>query len=186
MKTAVNTHDPWPLQPDKCSADLDFIEWIGQLPKGVLTKADVFHMGPGSHHIVGRTFAQLQEIGHVTALTISPAEVETYLRAAEGDAELACQYQVLFGDLYRLSAAALPQVSISTLFHIGETWKAEPTPADMVQAIDMVASRTGSLMLFYRGSSAWDRVEPVLRACESEKTLRREGDFKSLRIYSKM
>lgn len=185
MKTPLNIHDPWPLLPDLCAADLDFLEWVDGLD-GTLERPHLFfHMGPGSHHIVGRTLAALPAARHITALSLSPAEVWTYVCAAAEDAELARKYHVLFGDIHTIGAATLPTVEVSTLFHVGEIWRETPDADAIESAMRTVRHATvqHGRIVFYRGSSAWDRVEPVVRKWVDIGRLAHIENFKGLSVY---
>ena len=98
---------------------------------------------------------------------------------------LAVHYQVLFGDLYLMDPRLLPLFNVGTLFHVGESNSYEPDRDQILQEILDVMSRRlpDAPLLFYTGSSAWDRVAPLLDRLVTERRLRRVEDYKSLHIY---
>src|SRR5688572_4556578 len=96
----------WPWQPDKCPADLQFMEWLDKVGPGEC----IFHMGTGMHHNVGLTC----EDRGIACLGIT-ASIEEYLNTP-----FSHLYQVMFGDIYQIDPRLLPHVSVMTLFHLGE------------------------------------------------------------------
>ena len=196
------THDPWPLMPDKCPADLHFIDWLNQQarPGGREVARELYwhilHMGPGQHHLVGRQAWRIGSGFAVTAITNSPGEVESYVRLAAADADLARHYHVLFDDIYQLRPQCLPVAWVATLFHLGEAdddRRLRYASLDIRFVIETVLSQLvgAGRLLFYTGSSAWDRVEPVVKLMASdfdpdEQTLQLDEDFKTLRVYRHM
>lgn len=182
----LDIHEPWAFQPDRCPCDVEFVEWFLQRHAG--EGLQVFHMGPGDHHYVGTNIIADNRGDVVTALTLSTGEVMSYLRLVrKWSPALAARYQVIFGDLYQLDRRQLPRFDVGTLFHIGETNTVQPTDQQILGAIldTMNARRPGAAVLFYIGSSAWDRVEPVLQQCVdlSAGYLNLEETYKHLVIY---
>lgn len=180
---SLDLHDPWAFQPDRCPCDVEFVDWF--LQRYQTASQRVFHLGPGDHHYVGRNIAgDSRRPNVVTALTLSPGEVETYLHLVSVWPGLAARYQVVFGDLYQLDRRLLPTHTIATLFHVGETNTRTPTSEAIEQAIRDVYGRgvDNGPMLFYNGSSAWDRVAPILAKLEGD-LLQRADTYKHLVIY---
>lgn len=170
----MNDLEGWPWQPDKCPADEQFIEWASDVAIG----QTVFHMGTGLHHKVG-TYIASRGAGCV-GLTASSAEALAYYE------EATCpSYQLAFGNVFTIDTRLLPTFDIMTLFHVGEMAAMFGEVRDHDNALDALIGRVdrGGLVIFYRGSSAWDRLrDEYLLARWTRGAFEPVEDFKSLVI----
>jgi hypothetical protein len=149
--------EPWPWQPNLCPADEQFISWLlGQnrswLTAKIQANGPVFHMGPGSHHRVAKTC----DVLGVYCFSMTVSEEEEFMKPD------LFGYRVLLGNINDYDLSLLPQFQIMTLFHFGEMPDrfGEPTRERLLELISKVEK--GGLIFFYRGSSAWDRVDPLV------------------------
>lgn len=172
----MNDLEGWPWQPNLCPADEHFIEWASEIAIG----QTVFHMGTGLHHKVG-TYVASRGAACV-GLTASPAEALAYYENA-----WCPSYQLLLGTLFELDLRLLPEFDIMTLFHVGEMAETYGQVRDHDNALDALIGRVsrGGLVLFYSGSSAWERLrrEYLLRRWEvGALTFPEPANYKSLVI----
>lgn len=166
----------WKLQPEKCPADVQFVEWASEHD---LRGASVFHMGPGLHHWVG-TFLGLSN--YVFSPTICREEVESYMDMIEEDPVKMWSYHVEFLDIHSINFSKMPRFDIFTLFHLGEmndSRRSKYAPLSIESFLESMKDRVSgpqSLVFGYSGSSAWDRAYPWLKLQFGEESFR----FKSL------
>ncbi len=159
----------WEWQPDKCPCDLQFMEWLDS----VSPPKSVFHMGTGKHHNVGLT---CDDKG-VACLGIT-VSTEEYLLAP-----ISKHYQVMLLDIYDANLNLLPYFDVMTLFHLGEMVEKfgpihEPATKNLISKVDK-----NGVVLFYTGSSAWDRASKVVVGWVKENFLKPSGQYKDLAIY---
>lgn len=158
----------WAWQPDKCPADLYFLEWLDT----VSPPKNVFHMGTGLHHNVGRTCSE-KSIA-CTGITVSKVEYDV--------APLDKNYQIVLGDIYDLNLNLLPMYDVMTLFHLGEMVDRfggihEPNVKRLISKV-----HKGGQVMFYSKSSAWDRTGPTIGYWCNEGVMRQVGEYKDLVI----
>lgn len=175
----------WPLDIARCPADRDFLCWLEENARGKM----IFHMGPGGHHLVGRAVARNSWNNVMIALTNSIDEMQHYVTLAAMQPADAWWYQVLFGDIYTLNPAMLPSLDIVTLFHVGEmpderrAQYAHHNDAGVLVALtDRI--RFGGSALFYPGSSAWERIGPLVDALAELNGWHRE-EYRSLLVFTR-
>lgn len=159
MTDVMRVDAGWPLQPDLCHADLDLLTFIAErVDPGYAVR--IFHMGPGLHHLVGFAIATTR-VGHVLSLTNSREELDAWADRATIDPEVRRRYVCQFGDVQDVPAQLLPErLSIATLFHLGEGYDNPAADWEIVRSLTYHL-RPGGHLLFYRGSSAWDRTGSI-------------------------
>lgn len=167
-------YDPegWPWQPNLCPADQQLIEYLNDRnSEGKI----LFHMGTGLHHMVGIEATRLKM--PCIGLTVSSEE---YAVSAHYVSPF---YQVMFGDINKLDPRLLPTLDYATLFHFGEmAGYFGEIDEDVLLGIIFRLKIYGKI-IFYTGSSAWDRVLPVLtKFVDREKIILIEA-HKDLWIY---
>lgn len=159
-------HEGWPYQPDLCPADDDFIEYLTEQVTPDFTiwpTPAVFHMGPGLHHKVGR-WAVSSNLACV-AMTNSVEELTSFTQLKIDGADPFGRYACLFGDV-QVDKPLMPKDGYRwiTLFHLGEAPDERRDALD-IEGVGKVYSgllRRDGELLFYTGSSAYDRVKPIL------------------------
>lgn len=176
----------WAWQPDKCPADQDFIEYVHNQELGIDVPTNIFHMGTGLHHTVGRSLAHPD--GFVLGVTLSPAELQQYLETMQFGTVWNREYYVHYGDLNCIEerVIALRQWDYVTLFHLGEIfdeykYRHNPvmrSPYNTIELFGRHLAPNGQIVA-YVGSVAWQRVAS---AFEELCDLREE--YKSLRFYT--
>lgn len=174
------THEGWPLQLDLCPADEHLCEYLNNYRLHLL-----FHMGPGLHHMVGRQASKNDNL--TMALTNSPEELSSYVDLVINDPKIASNYQVFFGDIYQLNQYFLPKFDIVSLFHLGEMpdeRRKEYTNGDDLGCLQLFSLKLElqGKMIFYKGSSAFDRIEPIVNSLS---WLQHVEDYKSLAVYKR-
>lgn len=175
----------WNLNPQTCPPDIDFIEYLENDMPPIDTR--IFHMGCGLHHTVGLWAARNRKV-YVRSISITPAEVEEYMRLATDDPDLNSYYLVDFGDIHLYPFNLLPKFQYVTLFHLGEIsgqiynpaypgWKILQVVANFVNHIS-----NGGKIFFFRNSVAWKQIEnPV---CSFLNDINwKMSNYKSLIIY---
>lgn len=171
-------HEGWQWDPDTCPADRDFVDFIHA--ENIVGK-NIFHMGPGAHHYVGRS---LQD-NHVISLTNSPDEIDTYIGFVSVDPYLGERYYSIFGDIQQ--PRLLPQLDVITLFHLGET----PDQRRAVYSISEIMTirfllshlRPGGMLVGYKRSAAFDRMGPSLASVAIEMGMYWKYDYESLKVW---
>lgn len=163
---------PWAWQPDLCPADQDFIEWFKRSREHSL---NIFHMGPGVHHKVGLS---LSDDNSVVSVTLSPAEVTSYISLCTQDPYLSIGYTCLYGDIHYLNWDAFRPFDIVTLFHLCEI----QTTNGFTRLHSKLLTHTkiDSWVIGYRQSANASQAQAYLNEW-FEKT----HEFKSLDFYRK-
>lgn len=173
------TLEDWPLWPTRCPADVDFVDWaksaniVGEL---------IFHMGTGTHHLVGR---QLSLNNTILGITCCPAEMESYMSWAVENPMFSGRYRVVFGDLYVTDTDMLPRFNIITLFHLYE--RPDPrreeygamSPQLTLGRLIAHALQPNGLIVTYDGSATGAAAEIALK----ETGFLRIGGHKSLSFW---
>lgn len=164
--------ESWPWQPELCSADKDFIDWLNEREELANELSPVFHMGPGSHHAVGIACAQQGIV--CTAVTASEEE---FLISKAVDLP---GYNVILSDINKLDTELLSEFKIMTLFHIGEMEdRFGPVNYDVVLSL-VKKVVPGGRVFFYKKSSAWDRTQKVFEQLLLSDVLHYEYDYQNL------
>lgn len=179
----------WELNPETCPCDLDFIEFAKNFPYARFLT--IFHMGPGMHHSVGKWAASSEKRAFVFSISITPEEIQEYIRLITEHPVWATRYWVQFMDIHLMRSPLLPRFDLITLFHLGEiiaTEKDSDYPGTSVSEIlRMFSDRVvaGGSMLFFPRSVAWKKIESdvdwILR---SEREWKRDI-FKNLLVYTR-
>lgn len=177
--------DPWPLNVAQCPCDVHFTAWLATLGREAQS---IFHFGTGAHHHVGLNAAAL---GHnVLGVTANEDEYAAYMRLAVENPHLGKYYRAMFGDIYQSNPALLPEFDIITLFHLCEFWFESNAPFaryDDAGLLEMmtVKLRKGGVILFYKGSYAYDAAAKHITPWAEKHQMREDKPFESLRIFIK-
>lgn len=173
LKTLTIEPTPWNLDESVCSADMDFVDMIANTR---IRKVDnIFHMGPGNHHIVGRSLLST----HVTAITHCPAEMESYVKLAIAQPELTKTYQCMFGDIHMLSPYQLHNYyDVATLFHLGELTSGEYGAQMDTEVVKMFCNLARYVVL-YKESFAYEIPASAMQTHFATYM----GTYKSLVVY---
>lgn len=167
----------WEYQPEKCPCDRDFISWMDNLEASSDEVGVVFHMGTGMHHMVGRD-CNAQDIWCI-GLTASLEEYEAGKYFAND------KYTVIFSDIYKLVTGLIPELSILTLFHLGEM---VGTFGEInVDAIDALIKRVkvGGKILFYMGSNGFANCHEYLARAKEIGLMQPHSIFETLLVYER-
>jgi hypothetical protein len=177
-------HYSWPLRPDVCPCDIHFCEYLRE--RNVRRKS-IFHFGTGGHHIVG---LQNQEFGlenHVLGLTASPNELWSYVTRVIRNPLFGKYYQVMFADIYTLSASCLPSFDIATLFHLSEFTDAavdgQRMSDDDTLRLFCTKVVAGGHIFLYRGSYGYPRCVPLIDQAIADGHMAFVERYKSLDVF---
>jgi hypothetical protein len=180
----------WDLDEAQCPCDIHFKEWI---EAAKIANKTIYHFGTGMHHIVGLTQATNGSNNVVFGITASIIEYECYIRLVNERPQLSKNYLAYFGDIYLTSARLLPRLDIATMFHAGEYIGDNTTTPAYGGVDDLGVTRillgrmpSGSHLLFYTGSFAFDKAEAIVETLTREKKLERAGTFRSLLVCRKL
>ena len=182
----LNTYDDtWELNVPVCPCDVHFNEFLAA---EAIRNASIFHFGTGAHHVVGLAAAAAGAGNSVLAITASTGEYDRYMKLVIERPEVGRSYKAYFGDIYQIDPRLLPDFDVVTLFHLCEF----RTPAndaygaltDLEVAQALIGKlKPGGLLLFYKGSMAFDKARPILATLEAQGPIARESDFKTLQVY---
>lgn len=175
--------DPWPLDVKQCPCDVHFTTYLKD--RG-LTGQRIFHFGTGDHHHVGLQ-APAQDHA-VIGITATEPEYRSYIRLVTENPHLGKYYKVLFSDIYQINTRLLPEFDIVTLFHLCEFWSdnnAEFAALDDRGVLHALTSlvRPGGLVLFYKGSFAYDGAAKLIPDWVAETGFVEEAGYETLRIF---
>jgi hypothetical protein len=180
-------NDTWPLSEQDCPCDLHFVEYLDK--RHVHGKA-IFHFGTGEHHILGIENARRSRDNrnYILGVTASKQEHEAYVQLILNRAQLAVHYHVMFVDIYTMTPRLLPLFDIVTLFHLCEFYdpvRSRYAPLDDAKLLRMFLSKLklNGRILFYTGSSHFDRARSIIDAFLKRGWLRKAADYKTLEIY---
>ena len=176
----------WPLRPERCPCDLDFVDYLRARR---ITDKTIFHFGTGAHHVVGRANHR-DRANHVLAITASPDEHAAYIELVLGDPEVATKYQVLFADIYCLDPDLLPALDVVTLFHLHEFYRPEHAAYARFDDRSLLAMLCGRLrdegrVLFYRGSDGFPATKRTIADAVDRALLRPLEQWGSLLVYGR-
>ena len=183
----LNWDDTWELDKGKCPCDFYFLEWIEQQE---IKNKTLFHMGTGTHHLVGNTLSTNDSNNLVIGLTACPEEYDCYMRMAIDDPRIGGLYKPVFTDIYQLDPRQLPIIDVATLFHLcefpNEIRTVGPGIGDRA-VIEIMIDKlsTGGHLLFYSRSFGFRQLEPIINDIESQGLIVKKEDYKSLRIYAR-
>jgi hypothetical protein len=178
-------NETWSLDEAQCPCDVHFLQYLGEKQaKG----AAIFHFGTGNHHIVGLKAAEANNA--VLGITASPQEYDDYVELLIRNPRLGHTYKAYFGDIYQLDARLLPELDYVTLFHVGEFRTPENDSYGALTDMEMTLLladkvKPGGEILFYTGSFAYDKAQPVAEDLVKLRPFTPSGDYKTLKIYRK-
>ena len=179
--------DTWELDVPVCPCDVHFLDFLSDRR---IKNASIFHFGTGAHHIVGLGTAEGGGKNSVLGITASTGEYDSYIKLSIEKPTVAKRYKVFFGDIYQLDPRLLPQFDVVTLFHLCEFRTDENDAYGALTDLEMAKLLTdkikpGGWVLFYTGSMAFDKAEPVIAKLAKQRPLDRHPDFKTLQVYRK-
>lgn len=177
----------WHLDEAQCPCDIHFLDY---LEVKAIKGADIFHMGTGSHHIVGLKTASNGFGNQVLGITASKEEYQTYIDLLIDNPRLGFTYKVYFGDIYQIDHRLMPALDHVTLFHCGEYRTAENDKYGALTDTQMAlvladCLKPGGEMHFYTGSFAYDKAQQAGAALIAERGFSDAGIFKSLHTFKK-
>jgi hypothetical protein len=177
----------WDLDEKQCPCDIHLLDYLAETKR---TGIDIFHMGTGSHHVVGLRTASDGSNNHVYGITSSPQEYEDYIKLLIENPELGFTYKVYFGDIYQIDRRLMPELDIATLFHIGEFRTAHNEAYGALTNIDMAQVlvdrlRPGGEVVFFAGSFAYDQAEVTIKTLVERGVMEDAGRFKTLHMLRK-
>jgi len=173
----------WPLWARVCPCDLHLCDLL--LERKVRSKS-IFHLGTGGHHLVGlrNHIDGLDNV--ILGVTVSPSEIRRYVKLVIRNPTLGQTYRVLFADVHGLRAASLPDFDLVTLFHLAEFGSTTGSGHLLSDngVLDLFCSKLkpGGLLVLYRGSNGYARLQTTVAAAMVAGTLRYVEDYKSLQI----
>ena len=175
----------WPLVPCLCPCDLDFVNYLRTRQ---ISKRAIFHFGSGAHHLLGKANLEAGAPNQIFAVTASPEEHKRYVDFLIANPAAACNYKVLFTDVYTLSEELLPVFDLVTLFHLHEFYdekKQRYAHLNDQSLLDLFLRRLsdGGLVFFYKGSNGFARTANMLKAYSATRRLVFQEEYRSLVIY---
>jgi hypothetical protein len=175
----------WGLRVTECPCDVHFVDWLRSTGvKG----ATIYHFGSGGHHVVGVECAKDGLGNSVLAITASPQEYDDYVKLVIEKPEVSKSYVCYFGDIYTVNARLLPQLDVTTLFHLCE-FRSEKNDAygaltDLQVGVELCkATKPGGWVLFYTGSFAFDAAKPKIAALVAMGLIEPAGKYETLELY---
>ena len=177
----------WHLDEKQCPCDIHFLEYLDA--KKVKSR-NIFHMGTGSHHIVGLKTASNGSGNQVLGITASKEEYAAYIDLLIDNPKLGFSYKAYFGDLYQTDARLLPTLDYATLFHAGEYRTAENDSYGALTDNDMTLVladklKPGGEIHFYTGSFAYDKGQAAGKVLVAERGFKDAGVYKTLHMFKK-
>ena len=177
----------WALDEKQCPCDIHFLDYLDE---NGIKGCNIFHMGTGSHHIVGLKTAGNGSNNQVLAITASRDEYAAYIDLLIDNPRLGFSYKAYFGDLYQTDARLLPTLDYATLFHAGEyrTSENDKYGALTDEQVGLVLAEKlnpGGEMHFYTGSFAYDVAKRVGESLVAKRGFSDAGTYKSLHIFRK-
>ncbi len=177
----------WHLDEKQCPCDVHFLDYLDETKA---TGRNIFHMGTGSHHVVGLKVASNGSNNQVLGITASKEEYAAYIDLLIDNPKLGFSYKAYFGDLYQTDARLLPSLDYATLFHAGEYRTAENDSYGALtdeQVALVLASKLnqGGKILFYTGSFAYDVAARAGAALVTRLGFKDAGLYKTLHIFEK-
>jgi hypothetical protein len=189
LRAAMNVYaDSWDLDEVECPCDVHFNSWI---EKNQLRNQVFYHFGSGNHHIVGATQARNGSGNRVVAVTASVEEYKSYIGLVSRNPQIARSYLAYFSDIYLTDPGVLPDFDAVTMFHLCEFYKEDTRSfggVDDRQLLDIMTTKTrvGGHLLFYTGSFAFSRAEPIIEEWGKSSEVMLVERFKTLLVYEKL
>lgn len=173
----------WPLWARMCPCDLHFCDFLRE--RNIRSRS-IFHLGTGGHHLVGLR-NQADGLGNlILGATVSPDEINRYVKLIVRDPILGQTYKVLFADVHDLHAASLPVFDLVTLFHLCEfdssTRAGHLLSDEGVLRLFISKLKSGGLLALYGESLGYARLRPIIAAAMAAGTVEHLEDYKSLQI----
>ena len=177
----------WDLDEKQCPCDIHLLDYLAERK---IRDADIFHMGTGSHHIVGLRTASDGSGNHVLGITSSPQEYDDYVKLLIANPNLGFSYKVYFGDIYQINRRLMPDLDIATLFHIGEFRTHHNEAYGALTNVDMtlvLADRLkpGGELIVYAGSFAYDQAQATIAEILRQRPFEDSGLYKTLHVLRK-
>lgn len=175
----------WGLRVAECPCDVHFVEWLRA--RGI-KDSTIYHFGSGGHHYVGVECAKDGNRNVVLSVTASPQEYDDYVKLLIERPEVSKSYLCYFGDIYTVNARLLPQLDVTTLFHLCE-FRSEKNDAygaltDLEVGIELCkVTKPGGWVLFYSGSFAFDAAEPKIAELVAMGLIEPAGKHEKLELY---
>lgn len=182
----MNDIPGWPWRPDLCPADLHYGEYLLDHSWAPVDHASpkVLHVGTGLHHHVGLLLGSHGFT--VIGITVSQAEVDAYLALTNRPRGYTAYQRNIYNPAYvRMGRTSLTEdvADSMSLFHLGEP----PKPQDGYRSDREVIERARTWsreLVFYVGSSAFDRIEPIIASMVAQGRMRFVTAYKSLIAYT--
>ena len=177
----------WHLDEKQCPCDVHFLDYLDETKA---TGRNIFHMGTGSHHVVGLKVASNGSNNQVLGITASKEEYQAFVDLLIDNARLGFTYKVYFGDIYQIDKRLMPALDSATLFHIGEYRTSDNDSYGALTDTDMTlvladSLKPGGEILFYTGSFAYDKGKEAGSALVSHRGFKDAGMYKTLHIFRK-
>ena len=178
----------WGFRVAECPCDLHLTDYIAER---ALTDRTIYHFGTGDHHHVGISQAESGNRNSVIGITASTGEYESYVQLVIKRPELSRWYAAYFGDIYMLNRQMLPELDIATLFHLCEFRTEQNDSYGALtdrQVLNLLTEklRPGGLMMFFPGSYAFAKAEPVIKAWAEAGHAAFLEAYKSILVYRKL
>ncbi len=177
----------WGFRIAECPCDLHMTEYLADHK---VTDKTIYHFGTGDHHHVGISQVENGSRNSVLGITASTGEYESFVQLVIKRPELLRWYNALFGDIYMINRHLLPDLDIVSLFHLCEFRSEKNDKYDALtdaEVLNMLTDklRPGGLMMFYPGSYAWVKAEPIVKEWEKQPTIEFVEKYKTLLVYRK-
>ncbi len=178
--------DTWTLQMAACPCDAHFAEYLSESGRSGQT---VFHFGTGQHHLLARANQTLPTPNDILGITASMGEYQAYVDYIVAQPTAARNYKVFFADIYTLTAGLLPTFDVVSLFHLCEFYEpsnAQYAPLDDEALVKLFLTKlnAGGEILFYTGSSAYAKAEPIIARLTAEGVLTFKTAYETLVVYT--
>jgi hypothetical protein len=178
----------WDLRVGECPCDVHFLEFLEE--KGT-ENAVIYHFGSGGHHVIGLECARAGKGNVVMSITASPREYDGYVKLLTERPEVSHSYVCYFGDIYTFNGRLMPEFDLVTIFHLCE-FRSEKndsyggiSDAEVLRRL-VAKTKPGGLILFYKGSFAWDNARKIVERAAAAGLIEPAGEFKTLPIYRRI
>lgn len=180
----LNSYDhSWKLT-NACPCDMHFVDFIHQ---NDIRARRIYHFGSGDHHLLGK---ENQNQNKILSITASKSEYNSYIDLIMDNPKLGLKYKVYFGDIYTENFELLPELDIVTLFHLGEYYQENSKQYGAIDDLKLLHEMgkkltKHGLLLFYRGSNAFQRMIPTIDEWKKTSNFDYLGNYKTLEIFQK-
>lgn len=163
--------------------DKHLIAW---LDKCNITSKVIFHFGTGNHHALARSnrAREASRLNVVIAITASPQEFGAFQELAATDLDLLNEYLAIYGDIYRLNAAALPVLDIVSLPHLCEYSKDRKKDRKLLEAL-LSRTHADSVFILNAKSNHWNEAEAEMGSFSKQHGFQLLQTFQYLRVYGR-